>query len=85
MSAQTGKVTKIGTKSALAVQRPLLADVRELIVQARAGVARAVDSGLTTLYWHVGQRIRQDILKGGFKFQVQRVVDDAVAYRLPVA
>ena len=43
--------------------RPLLADVRELIVQARAGVARAVDSGLTTLYWHMGQRIRQDILK----------------------
>ena len=41
----------------------LLADVRELIVQSREGVARAVDAGLTTLYWHVGQRIRQDILK----------------------
>ena len=41
----------------------LLADVRELIVQAREGVARAVDSGLTTLYWHVGRRIRQDLLK----------------------
>ncbi len=41
----------------------LLADVRELIVQAREGVARAVDSGLTTLYWQVGRRIRQDILK----------------------
>ena len=26
-------------------------------------MARAVDSSLTTLYWHVGQRIRQDILK----------------------
>jgi len=42
----------------------LLADVRGLILQAREGVARAVDSSLTTLYWHVGQRIRQDILKG---------------------
>ncbi|MDD2714261.1 MAG: DUF1016 N-terminal domain-containing protein [Candidatus Wallbacteria bacterium] len=41
----------------------LLADLRELIMQAREGVARAVDSGLVTLYWHVGQRIRQDILK----------------------
>src|ERR1035438_8436389 len=40
-----------------------LADLRGLIQQAREGVARAVDSGLTTLYWHVGQRIRQDILK----------------------
>ena len=41
----------------------LLADLRGLIVQAREGVARAVDSGLTTLYWHVGRRILQDILK----------------------
>src|ERR1022692_1218969 len=41
----------------------LLADLRRLIQHAREGVARAVDSGLTTLYWHVGQRIRQDILK----------------------
>jgi hypothetical protein len=41
----------------------LLAEVREMILQARAGVARAVDSGLVTLYWHVGRRIRQDILK----------------------
>ena len=43
--------------------RALLTDLRELIVQACAGVARAVDSGLVTLYWHVGRRIRQDILK----------------------
>ena len=41
----------------------LLADVRQMIFQAREGVARAVDSGLTTLYWHVGRRVRQDILK----------------------
>ena len=41
----------------------LLMDVRDLILNARQGVARAVDSALTTLYWHVGQRIRQDILK----------------------
>jgi hypothetical protein len=33
-----------------------------MIVQARQGVARAVDSGLTTLYWHIGRRIRQDVL-----------------------
>src|SRR5665213_2016163 len=52
-------------KLAVAHVRPgtLMADVRELIVQARAGVARAMDAGLVTLYWHVGRRIRQDILK----------------------
>ena len=57
----------LGGKKALAL-RPqalaaLLADVRELITEARQGVARAVDAGLTSFYWHVGQRIRQDILK----------------------
>jgi DUF1016 N-terminal domain len=41
----------------------LISDVRELILQAREGVARAVDSGLTTLYWHIGRRIVQDVLK----------------------
>ncbi len=34
-----------------------------MILLAREGVARAVDSGLVTLYWHVGRRIRQDVLK----------------------
>lgn len=65
MSAKTTKVSKNKTlaKAGTPVARPLLADVRELIVQAREGVARAVDSGLTTLYWHVGRRVRQDILK----------------------
>ena len=51
--------------AALPVARPtvLLTDVRELILRAREGVARAVDSRLTTLYWHVGRRVRQDILR----------------------
>ena len=40
----------------------LLTDVRELIIHTREGVARTVDSGLTALYWHIGQRIRRDIL-----------------------
>jgi predicted nuclease of restriction endonuclease-like (RecB) superfamily len=40
----------------------LLADVRELIEAARQHVAQTVNSTLVTLYWHVGRRIRQDIL-----------------------
>jgi predicted nuclease of restriction endonuclease-like (RecB) superfamily len=53
------------TAAVLPAQKPtaLLADLRELILQAREGVARAVNSGLTALYWHIGQRIRQDVLK----------------------
>ncbi len=41
----------------------LLADVRNLIEVARQQVAHAVNAGLVTLYWHVGTRIRQEVLK----------------------
>lgn len=41
----------------------LLDDVRGLILSAREQVARTVDAGLVGLYWSVGRRIQQDILK----------------------
>jgi hypothetical protein len=41
----------------------LLKDLRELIAAARQDVARQVNSALVLLYWRVGKRIRQDILK----------------------
>jgi len=41
----------------------LLSDLRTLIADARQDVARRVNSALVMLYWKVGQRIRQDILK----------------------
>jgi hypothetical protein len=41
----------------------LLAEVRDLILESRQQVARAVNSGLTLLYWRVGDRIRRQILK----------------------
>jgi predicted nuclease of restriction endonuclease-like (RecB) superfamily len=41
----------------------LLKDLRELIEEARQDVARQVNSTLVLLYWRIGQRIRQDILK----------------------
>jgi predicted nuclease of restriction endonuclease-like (RecB) superfamily len=40
----------------------LLADVRALIEAAREQTARAVNSALVSLYWHIGTRIRRDIL-----------------------
>jgi len=43
--------------------RTLLADVRELILAAREGVAQAVNAGLVTLYWQIGKRIRKDVLQ----------------------
>ena len=43
--------------------RTLLGDLRQLIAEARQDVARQVNSALGLLYWRVGKRIRQDILK----------------------
>ena len=57
-SARAGALVTTGSRPGR-----LLGDVRELILTARQDVARAVDSGLTMLYWHVGHRIRQDVLK----------------------
>jgi predicted nuclease of restriction endonuclease-like (RecB) superfamily len=41
----------------------LLADVRQLIRDAREQTAQAVNTALTLTYWHVGTRIRRDILR----------------------
>jgi len=43
--------------------KDLLKDLRELVADARQDVARQVNSALVLLYWRVGKRIRQDILK----------------------
>jgi predicted nuclease of restriction endonuclease-like (RecB) superfamily len=43
--------------------KALLGDLRRLIAEARQDVARQVNSTLVLLYWRVGRRIRQDVLK----------------------
>jgi len=40
----------------------LLGDIRSLIETARQQVARTVNSGMVALYWHIGKRIREDVL-----------------------
>ena len=42
----------------------LLADVQSMIEQTRVGVAQAVNAGMTSLYWRIGKRIQNEILKG---------------------
>ena len=65
MSAKTTKPAKRRAlaKAATPVALPLLADLRRMILQARESVARTVDAGLTALYWHIGRRMLQDVLK----------------------
>ncbi|MFH0726833.1 MAG: PDDEXK nuclease domain-containing protein, partial [Pseudomonadota bacterium] len=42
----------------------LLHDLRSLIEETRSTVATMVNASLTTLYWRVGKRINEEILKG---------------------
>jgi predicted nuclease of restriction endonuclease-like (RecB) superfamily len=49
--------------AASAAAPALLADLRVLIAQCRETVAQTVDAALTTLHWHIGQRIAVDILR----------------------
>ncbi len=58
-------------------QETLLIDLRELIGRARARVAQSVNASLTLLYWHVGARIRRDLLqeqRGGYGEEIVQKV-----------
>ncbi|MEO5914003.1 MAG: PDDEXK nuclease domain-containing protein [Luteolibacter sp.] len=52
----------VAETNASVVEDDLLVEVRGLIVSTREGVARAVNAGLTMLYWNIGHRIRQEVL-----------------------
>ena len=58
------KTPKTNDKSAVSAPPvKLLRDLREMIAGAREHVARQVNEELVTLYWMVGKRIREDIIK----------------------
>ena len=42
----------------------LMKDIRQMIEETRSAVATAVNAGLTMLYWHIGKRIQEEILRG---------------------
>jgi predicted nuclease of restriction endonuclease-like (RecB) superfamily len=50
------KLTKLDTNT-------LILDIRQLIEEARQSVAAAVNAGLTMLYWRIGRRAHQEVLK----------------------
>ena len=54
-------IAKTALSPALPPDR-LLGDIRSLIESAREQTARAVNSALVGLYWHIGKRIREDVL-----------------------
>lgn len=52
----------------------LLEDLRNIIEQTRTSIASTVNTGLTLLYWHVGSRIRKEILQDGRAEYGQKIV-----------
>jgi Protein of unknown function (DUF1016). len=50
------------------IQKPgdpeLVADIRRMIEETRAAVAVTVNAGLTMLYWRIGKRVGEEMLKG---------------------
>ncbi|WP_157381612.1 DUF1016 N-terminal domain-containing protein, partial [Burkholderia ubonensis] len=61
----------------------LLTDIRHMIDTARARAAAAVNAELTLLYWQVGRRIRDDVLRGERAGYGQQILS-ALAQRLTV-
>lgn len=56
-------VSLTGAEPLTPLEAVLLTDLRVLIEQAREQVAQSANTGLVMLYWNVGQRLRQDILR----------------------
>ncbi len=64
MAKKKSKKAAIAKRKATpAVRTDLLGDIRSLIESARDQTARAVNSALVGMYWHIGKRIREDVLQ----------------------
>lgn len=62
MSAKSKVIVAVPSATVFAPET-VLAEVRQLILEARQQTARTVNAGLTMLYWQVGDRIRREVLK----------------------
>lgn len=60
----------------------LFGDIKSYIERARLQTAQAVNAGLVTLYWQIGKRIRQEILRGKRAEYGEEIVATRVAQYL---
>ena len=63
MSAKRFTSSLAVPRRAVARSNGLLAELRDLILDARQQTARMINAGLTLLYWRIGDRIRREILQ----------------------
>lgn len=64
MNKTKSPTTKATAATAVADTLGLLADLRQVIEQARQAAAVAVNAGLTLMHWHIGQRLHTEVLGG---------------------
>lgn len=54
----------------------LLADIRQMIETTKSQVATTVNSAMTLMYWHIGNRINREILGGERAAYGKQIVDN---------
>ena len=78
--AKKGKKQKSVTSVSLDIaSQTLVHDLRNLISDARADVARTVNSTLVQLYWQIGTRVRTEVLKDERADYGERIVQTVSA------
>ena len=79
MSDETTPSNDLSAASADVVIVPLLADLQQMIQAARERAAVAVNAELTLLYWHIGARLRSELLREQRAEYGKQVVDTIAA------
>ncbi len=74
MNSQTSPTLSHNSAPITSIPEGLLEDLRHMIDQTRQSIASTVNAGLTMLYWHVGNRIRMEILQGERAEYGQKIV-----------
>lgn len=63
------------------ISQDLMQDLRQIIDKARTNVAKTVNSELTIMYWHIGDRINREVL-GNKRAEYGKQIVAAVATQL---
>jgi predicted nuclease of restriction endonuclease-like (RecB) superfamily len=72
--ARSAAQSKRRTRAAERVEPGVISDLRRLIEEARSQASLAVNSAMTLLYWRVGRRVREEVLRGARGSYGERMV-----------
>ena len=81
MSKKSQKKNLVKRSSTAVATDELLRELRALIDQARRRLAQQVNTELVALYWHIGQRIRKEILQNE-RAEYGQVIMESLAKQL---